>query len=118
VEAARILVVDDDAQIVALLRRYLVRAGFDIDTALSAEEALQLVRTATQPYSLVITDLSLPSMNGERMVEEMRRIQPGLPALISSGYLHTPTTPRTGFLQKPYLPKQLQDTVKALLAIP
>jgi DNA-binding NtrC family response regulator len=115
--SARILIVDDEPQVLNLLRKYLERSGFRVETADSSERALDLVRTSLEGFSLVITDLSLPCMNGEQMLEKMRQSQPDLPALISSGYVHVPKAARTGFLQKPYLPQQLVDAVKTLLSV-
>ena len=114
-DPGRILVVDDDAQILLLLRRYLERSGYRVETAGGAAEALELLQGSGEAFGLVVTDLSLPAMNGEQMLEEMRRTQPDLPGLISSGYVYVPKSPRTGFLQKPYLPQELAKAVKALL---
>ncbi len=107
--------VDDDVPVVTLLRRYLERSGFQVEIATHPEAALDLLRTASQPFALVVTDLSLPDMTGVEMIAKMRLVQPSLPALISSGYPHVPETPATAFLQKPYLPQQLVTAVKALI---
>jgi DNA-binding NtrC family response regulator len=114
--STRILVVDDDEHILSLLKRYLERSGFIVETASTAGGALNLFRSAREPFALVVTDLRLGSANGEEMLESIRQIQPHVPALISSGYVHVPHSPRTGFLQKPYLPQQLVAAVKAALA--
>jgi len=113
--SAHILVVDDDEQILNLLQKYLARSGFTVETASTVEGALDLFRNSREPFALVVTDLKLGSANGEEMLEWIRQIQPDVPALISSGYVHMPRAPRTGFLQKPYLPQQLVDAVKAAL---
>jgi CheY-like chemotaxis protein len=113
--SARILIVEDDAQVLALLRRYLERAGYAVATATSAEEALAVFRSAPDQFDLVVSDLSLPDLAGDKLLERIRQLAPMIPALISSGYDFQPKTARTGFLQKPFLPQKLLAAVEAIL---
>ena len=68
---ARILVVDDEAQILRALRTSLQGAGYEVETAESAEEALS--RAAMRPPDGVILDLVLPDRNGIEVCRELRR---------------------------------------------
>lgn len=113
--AARLLIVDDEAALLKLLGRYLTRLGYEVQLAASAEEALDLFAPAPQTFDCVLTDLKLPGMSGEAMLEKMRELSPGLPALISSGYPYEPRAPATAFLQKPYLPAMLSAELERLL---
>jgi len=114
-QTARLLIVDDERALLDLLKRYLERLGYAVDLASSAEDALACFERDASRFACVLTDLSLPGLDGEQMIERMRAAQPGLPALISSGYPYQPRTPRTGFLQKPYLPQMLAEALEGLL---
>ena len=111
----RVLVVDDESGLLLLLRRYLERLGYDVDTASSAEEALRMFEADLDRYGCIVTDLILPIMGGEEFLDRVRALRPGLPALISSGYPYEPKTPDTGFLQKPYLPAMLTEELERIM---
>ena len=78
--AHRLLIVDDEPNLLDLLRRYLGRLGYEVETCGDAQEALALFQAGPDRFSMAITDLSLPSLNGEELIERMRQIRPGLPA--------------------------------------
>ncbi|MGH9594338.1 MAG: response regulator, partial [Bryobacteraceae bacterium] len=78
-------------------------------------EALASFESGPQRFAMVVTDLTLPGMDGEELIHRLRRLRPQLPALISSGLPHQPRLPGTGFLQKPFLPKMLIDAVEKML---
>jgi two-component system cell cycle sensor histidine kinase/response regulator CckA len=113
--AGRLLIVDDEAALLDLLKRYLVRLGYEVDVASNPEDALASFEVDPERYICVLTDLALPGMNGEELLERMRAKNPRLRALISSGYPYEPRSKRTVFLQKPYLPKMLAQTIEELL---
>jgi DNA-binding NtrC family response regulator len=113
--AGRLLLVDDEAVLVDLLKKYLERMGYEVDACTSPEEALTLYQADPQRYALVLTDLTLPGINGEEMLDRMRASYPGLKAIVSSGYHYQPRSKQIGFLQKPYLPKMLADSIEKIL---
>lgn len=113
--SGRILLVDDEAQLLDLLKRYLERLGYQVDACLTPEEALQSFDAEPGRYALVLTDLTLPGMPGDQMIERMRARDPKLRAIIASGYPYEPKTKRTGFLQKPFLPGMLAEQIAAML---
>jgi len=114
--ALRLLVVDDEASLRDLLRRYLERLGYHAETCAGAEEALERFAAAPSSYALVITDLTLPGLNGEELLARMRALHPQQRAVIVSGYPYEPIGPLTGFLQKPFLPKMLVEEIERALA--
>ncbi len=71
-EAARVLVVDDDADIRLLLRELLERAGFEVDDAASGREALRALYAA--PPALVLLDVSMPVLDGYQTLERIRDV--------------------------------------------
>ena len=113
---ARLLIVDDEAMLLQLLRRYLERQGHQVETAESAEAALAAYQEKASEFDAVIADLTLPGLNGEQLIGEMRQGNPKLPGIIASGYPYEPHLKNVAFLQKPFLPQmlaeQLQKTLK------
>jgi DNA-binding NtrC family response regulator len=116
--ALRLLIVDDEPNLLDLLRRYLTRLGYEVETCGDAEAALALFQAGPDRFSMAITDLSLPTLNGEELIARMRQLRPGLPAIITSGYPHAPGAAGVGFLQKPFLPQMLADAVEKALKGP
>src|ERR1700748_2583657 len=112
---ARLLLVDDEPPLADLLKKYLERLGYIVDACNSAEDALTKFEADPEQYALVLTDLTLPSMNGEELLDRMRRRNPQLRAIISSGYPYEPRVPRVVFLQKPFLPKMLAQEIERTL---
>ena len=116
--ALRLLIVDDEPNLLDLLRRYLGRLGYEADTCGDARAALERFQAEPDRYAMVITDLSLPSLNGEELIEQMRQLRPGLPAIITSGYPYAPRGAGIRFLQKPFLPQMLVEAVENALKGP
>ena len=110
-----LLIVDDEPNLLDLLRRYLGRLGYQVETCGNADDAIALFQAEPDRFSMAITDLSLPGLNGEELIERLRQIRPGLPALITSGYPYQPRIAGVGFLQKPFLPQMLVEAVEKTL---
>ena len=116
--AVNVLIVDDEPNLLDLLRRYLSRLGYQVETCGNAADALARFEADPNRFALAITDLSLPTLNGEDLIERLRQLRPGLPAIITSGYPYQPRASGIGFLQKPFMPQMLADAVAAALARP
>lgn len=112
---ARLLLVDDEAPLADLLKKYLERIGYTVDACTSPEDALAKFEADPEQYALVLTDLALPGMNGEELLNRMRQRHPQLRAIICSGYPYEPRAPQVAFLQKPFLPKMLADEIERAL---
>ncbi len=112
---AHLLIVDDEAMLLQLLRRYLERQGHQVETAESAEAAVEAFGERAQEFDLVISDLTLPGMNGEQLIGELRRTNPKLPGVIASGYPFEPQLKNVEFLLKPFLPQMLADQIQKSL---
>jgi CheY-like chemotaxis protein len=112
------LVVEDEAAIRQVLSRVLTRAGWRVLLADSAEAAWALLTAlgsaADSQLSVVISDMVMPGMDGYALVRVVRRIRPGLPAILVSGYLD-PLLARDlaaeniAFLAKPYRVAAMRD---------
>ena len=73
----RILVVDDEAGLCDFIRHYLTSRGFEVEVALRAQEALELLQERT--FHVVVTDIMMPSMDG---LELLRRIKESYPQVV------------------------------------
>jgi DNA-binding NtrC family response regulator len=110
-----LLIIDDEPKLLDLLSRYLGRLGYQVETSGNAEDALARFQAEPDRFTMAITDLSLPSMNGEDLIERLRELRPGLPAIITSGYPYVPRAVSIGFLQKPFLPQMLAEAIEKIL---
>ena len=77
----RLLVVDDDIQILSALEAALRRKGFDVETASNGFEALRRLDAA--PVQAVLTDLRMPGMDGLELLHQIRRSRPELPIIMA-----------------------------------
>ena len=118
---SRLLLVEDQRELSGLLEKYLTRAGYAVDCCEQAAEALRRFESKPDQYPLVIADLTLPDMPGQRMVERMLKLQPKLGVLLCSGYPFSVSAlagvdpRRAEFLLKPFSPQMLADAVARIL---
>lgn len=111
----RLLLVDDEAALTDLLKKYLERCGHAVEACTDPHAALQLMAAEPGAFALLITDLTLPAMSGEELTERMRALNPRLPVIIASGYPYAPRIPGVEFLQKPFLPRMLVEAIRRML---
>jgi len=117
----RILVVDDDPDLLRLMQIRLTSAGYAVSTAESAERALAQV-SATRPH-LVVTDLRMGGMDGMALFEAVRSGHPMLPVIILTAHGTIPEAVSAvqrgvaGYLTKPFDPKALLTEVERVLAM-
>lgn len=111
----RLLIIDDEPTLLELLRRYLTRLGYEVETHASPEDALARFQAEPDGFAMVIADLTLPALSGEEAIERLRQTRPELPAIITSGYPYQPRAANIGFLQKPFLPQMLAEAVEKAL---
>jgi PAS domain S-box-containing protein len=110
----RVVLVVEDAPTVRLMAgRALAEAGYSVLEAGDGVEALDMIRSRAGPLDLVITDLGLPSMNGQDLARCLRDERPNLPVLFMSGYGDAESV--TPYLQKPFSPDELVRRAGALL---
>jgi CheY-like chemotaxis protein len=115
--ARTILVVDDEEMIRILASTLLERSGFQVLTAGGGEEALALYQTHHPRIDAVLLDVTMPGMNGLEVFEELKKINPHVAVVFSSGFARDRdsaqllATGARAFLPKPY---QMQDLLDAI----
>jgi DNA-binding response OmpR family regulator len=116
----RILLVEDEALIQMLAIQYLEEAGFTVDAAGSAAEAMNKLGLISTAIDAVIVDIGLPDQTGDVLVEQIRAAHPSLAIVIATGrgadeLLHRfKGVPQVAFVTKPYTSA---DLLKALRGV-
>lgn len=81
---AQVLLVDDEAEILNLLKNRLLLDGISVETALSAEEAIE--KNKDNLFPVVLTDIRMPGKSGVELIREIRKNQPTAIVYIMTGY--------------------------------
>jgi nitrogen-specific signal transduction histidine kinase/CheY-like chemotaxis protein len=116
-----ILVVDDEPGLRALAKSGLRQRGFDVVTVESGEQALDILRKNEPRVDLMVLDLTMPGLSGEKVLRAIRGFRPELPVLIASGYATVQSQSAwvaagaMGFLAKPYRIQDLAGKLREVL---
>jgi CheY-like chemotaxis protein len=116
-----VLLADDEESIRSMGRRLLERAGFEVATAADGQEALSLFAQHRERIRLVILDMTMPHLDGEACFRELRRVDPSVKVIMTSGYNEQDITSRfvgkglAGFVQKPYKADDLLPMIRTVL---
>ena len=116
-EGEHILFVDDEAVLANLGKRLLERLGYSVTVKTSPLEALAAVQAQPDAFALVITDLTMPGMDGAQLGRQLLQLQPRLPIILTTGYSGAMTAEKVrqlGFrelLSKPSTGRTLGEVV-------
>jgi len=117
----RILLVDDEEQIVSLEKQMLERLGYQVVERTSSTDALKAFREQPEKFDLVITDMTMPNMTGDILSAELMKIRPDIPIILCTGFSEkiskgkSDTLGIKGFLMKPIVMKDLAKTIREAL---
>ena len=117
-----ILVVDDEPEILAVIRHSLEAIGYTVFTAPSAEEAVRLVEEGEGKIDLVLTDVVMPGMTGHGLAARVQAAEPRIQVLFMSGYTdsmleeHGVSRTHANFISKPLSPSELAIKIRKMLA--
>ena len=113
----RILIIDDDLEIHDLLRKVLLRAGYEVRAAATGEEGLQVL--AGYPADLLIVDKNLPRMHGAEVIREARQRSPSIAVILVTAFpepFSLGPDRLNGYLGKPFKSlKAVEDAVAQAL---
>jgi PAS domain S-box-containing protein len=119
-----ILLVEDDEALRRSGTRVLTRYGYTVVTAGDGREALAIVRSATEPFDLIVSDVVMPHAGGPELLHALREAGIAAKVLFTSGYpvrdVHdrTPLEPGVPFLAKPWTIQELVRRVREVLDTP
>ncbi|GFO64581.1 hypothetical protein GMPD_25000 [Geomonas paludis] len=114
-----VLLIDDEDTIRALGRDMLGELGFDVVTAADGREGMEIFRRRND-IDLVLLDLTMPQMDGEQCLAELRRMDPRVRVVMSSGFSEHEVSRKflgkgiSGFVQKPYKLSALREVLSSL----
>lgn len=114
---AVVLVVDNESTMRSLVRRTLEAEDFQVEEAQDGESALALIQARKDPFDLVLTDLSMPGIDGRQLSETLARYRPSVAVLCMSG--NPDAVPRIGpsdtpvrVMLKPFTAEDLYHAVR------
>ncbi len=116
-----ILLVDDEECILNIGGEMLRELGFGVITACDGREALNVFQANRQSINCVILDLTMPNLDGEQTFRELRRLDPDVKVIISSGYHEQEICQKfvgkglAGFIQKPYRLSELAGILQSVM---
>ena len=116
----RILIVEDETLIQMLAVEYLEEAGFSVDSAGSASEAMNKLGLIPGGVDAAIVDMGLPDQTGDVLIREMRTLHPTLPVIVATGQGADSIRdifkgePNFAFVQKPYSAVDLLGALRSL----
>src|SRR6266545_270846 len=116
-----ILIVEDEAAVLALSRRALEKQGYDVLAAANPADALRIVERHGGPIHLLLTDVVMPGMSGRELAEQLAARRAGIRVLYMSGYPGDAITQGgtlaagSAFLSKPFAPDGLARKVRDVL---
>jgi len=118
-----ILVVDDEKEICTLLERALARFSYQVITAASGEQALDIIKSNDNIH-LVLSDIRMPKTTGIDLLRETRKIKPELPIVLMTGYggvdqyFEVMNMGASEYLTKPFKIYDLIRAIKTALKVP
>jgi DNA-binding response OmpR family regulator len=118
--AAKIMVVDDEKQICQNVEKILSKNNYEVIRATSAKEALE--KMAKDSFSLLISDIVMPEMNGLEFLKLVKKEWPLTKAVMMTAYASTDTAVKAirlgalDYLSKPFTPDELRSTVELALS--
>ena len=117
--SSRILVVDDEKDICRALEFLLRGEGYDVKTALSGEEAVEVLKK--EDFDVVLTDLKMDKLDGIGVLEEAKRINPETAVVLMTAYASVESAVdamkkgAADYIVKPFINEEIRLTVRRLL---
>jgi CheY-like chemotaxis protein len=117
----RILLVDDDESILRLEKQVLERLGYKPTAHASSLDALETFMSDPDAFDIVVTDMTMPKMTGDRLARKVKEIRPAIPVVICTGFSERIDEEKSkslgieGFLKKPVYNSDLASMVRKVL---
>jgi signal transduction histidine kinase/CheY-like chemotaxis protein len=116
-----VLLAEDDQGVRRIAREFLKMKGYQVLEAGNAAEAIRIARESPGPIHLLLTDIVMPGLKGEELVERVTTIRPDVKVLYMSAYTEDAIVnlgilaPGTNFIEKPFGPEDLAQKVRKVL---
>lgn len=120
---AKLLIVDDDSDIVQVLKLGLLQNGFSVEAFTNPQEALQSFKSDAESYCLVLSDIRMPGLSGIQLSKKIKEVNPNVKVVLMTAFEIRdnefskvfPSTQVDGFVQKPIGIKDLTDKILRLI---
>ena len=111
-EEQRVLIVDDDEQVLDIASMFVEELGYPVSTAHNGAEALEILEE-DRTVAILFSDITMPGMDGEQLAERARALRPDLRIILTSGGRRPQT--KVAFVPKPF---HAVDLIKVLPPLP
>lgn len=117
----KILFVDDEEPLANMVTQMLERLGYQVEAKTNPDEALELFRSNPDEFDLVISDMTMPQMTGDKLAKKLMEIRPDIPIIISTGFSEKMDENKANamgiraFVLKPLIMRTLAVTVRKVL---
>jgi DNA-binding NtrC family response regulator len=120
---AKLLIVDDDSDIVQVLKMGLLKNGFSVEAFTDPNEALQSFKSNAESYCLVLSDIRMPSLSGIQLSKKVKEVNPDVKVVLMTAFEVRgsefskvfPSTQVDGFVQKPIGIKDLTNKILSII---
>jgi len=117
----RILFIDDEPAIMKMGKQILESLGYDVVARISSMEALALFKAKKERFDLVITDMTMPHITGEKLAEELMQIRLDIPVILCTGFSSRIDEQKAlskgirAFIFKPFIKRELAEAIRKVL---
>jgi CheY-like chemotaxis protein len=119
-----ILLIDDEESILDIERRILERLGYSVTPITDSEAALKEFKARPDAFDLVITDMTMPKITGDRLAQSLMAINPHIPVILCTGFNEDISEEKAlsmgidKFVMKPIVKNELAYTIRTVLDNP
>jgi PAS domain S-box-containing protein len=116
-----ILFVDDEPMLAKMGKQLLESLGYRVEMITKSSDALELFRKKPDKFDLVVTDMTMPNITGEKLAIELMNIRPDIPVILSSGFNYNIDEKKAmalgirAFISKPVLKQEIAKTIRNVL---
>ena len=122
-QLAKLLIVDDDPDIVQVLKLGLQKNSFLVNAFTNPEEALQSFKSDTESYCVLVSDMRMPALSGMQLARKVKEINPNVKVVLMTAFEIRdnefskvfPSTSVDGFVQKPIGIKELTNKILSII---
>ncbi len=117
----RILLVDDESDIIQVEEQILLKLGYDVTSYTNSIMALEDFRHHPDNFDMVITDMAMPILHGEKLCQEIIKVRPDIPILVCTGFSQSLSKDKAssigikGFIFKPVIMKEFSSKIREIL---
>ena len=116
-----VLFIDDEPVLAKMGKQLLESLGYQVEMITKSTDALELFRKKPDTFDLVITDMTMPNITGEKLAIELMNIRPDIPVILSSGFNYNIDEKKAmalgirAFISKPVLKQEIAETIRNVL---